>query len=108
MVEVGYTEREAAQLVWQEQDNAKKIIRKYELDALLLVSSCFKVSYSEWMRMPRLVRRGMVELAEEHNRQLESARRERERDLQQQLASYQNTVKLPHQVPSALPKIMGT
>jgi hypothetical protein len=108
LVEVGYTEEEAAKVVWQEQDRAKQIARKYELDALLLVSSCFQVTYSDWLRMPRSVRRGLVELAEEHNRRIESQRKERERELQQQLESYRGSLRLPHPVPSALPRIMGT
>jgi len=107
MVEVGYTEEEATQLIWQQQELAKVVARRYELDALLLVNSCFRVSYSEWLRTPRLVRRALVELAEEHNRQLDLARKERERELHQQIDSFRQGMRLPHPVPSALPKIMG-
>jgi len=107
MVDVGYTEEEVAQLVWQQQELAKVVARRYELDALLLVNSCFHVTYGEWLRTPKSVRRALVELAEEHNRQLDSARKERERQLQKQIDSFRQGVRLPHPVPSALPKIMG-
>ena len=107
LVERGYTEEEAAQIVWQQKDLAKAIARKYELDGLLLVNSCFHVTYGEWLKMPRSLRRGFVELAEEYNRSVESSRRERESMLQKQIEGV-SSVRLPHPVPSALPKLMGT
>lgn len=106
--EVGYTEEEVAQITWGQQDLAKQVVRKYELDALMLVNSFFKVSYAEWMQMPRLVRRAMSHLAEEQSRELESKRREQESKLKQQMAEVSQSVKLPHQPPSALNRLMGT
>jgi len=107
MVEVGYTEQEAAALIWQQEEAAKAFATRLELYNLLLVNSCFHVSLGEWLKMTRVMRMALVHVAQEHNRELESARKERERELQKQIDELRNPVRLPHPMPSALPKIMG-
>lgn len=105
--EVHYTEEEARQLYWAEKDWAKAFISKYHLDALLLVNTFFKVSFEEWIRLPRGVQLAMVQLAEEQSRELENARRLKEKELEEKMNNMASRVRLPNEMPSALPRLMG-
>lgn len=107
MVEVGYTEEEVAQWHFQEQERAKAIAQRFQLEGLLLVSAYFRISFSEWIRLPRPVQLALIQTAEGQARQEESMRRQKEKEIEEKMNQLTGTVRMPHPMPSALPHLMG-